>query len=203
MQGQQQLAHAEVKAVKQEYEKMRKEIFPDLRVAMLYGKMKSKEKDQIMNDFKKGKINILVSSSVIEVGVDVPNASIMMIEGAERFGLAQLHQFRGRVGRGAEQSYCLLFSTDGNQTRRLQAMVRSSNGFELAEEDLKIRGPGDLLGSQQSGIPNLVLKGMANSNLIREVREATKQLVHEDPRLSKHPELRKRLLEIERDVHSE
>jgi ATP-dependent DNA helicase RecG len=129
------LSWAEVKAVKEEYEKLSKEIFPDLKIGKLHGRMKTKEKEKIMKDFKEGKIDILVSTSVVEVGIDIPRATVMMIEGAERFGLAQLHQFRGRVGRSHFQSYCFLFtdSPAKKTQQRLRALERSNNGFELAE----------------------------------------------------------------------
>jgi len=147
----QALSWLEVKAVKEEYEKLSKEIFTDLKVGMLHGKMKTTEKEKIMKDFKDGEIDILVSTSVVEVGVDIPNAAVMMIEGSEKFGLAQLHQFRGRVGRSEFQSYCFLFTDKPGivTNRRLRALISSESGFELAEKDLQIRGPGDFSGSRQ------------------------------------------------------
>ncbi len=140
----------DVKAVKQEFEKLSKETFPDLKIGMLHGKMKSKEKESIMQEFKEKMIDILVSTSVVEVGVDIPNATVMMIEGSEKFGLAQLHQFRGRVGRSEYQSYCFLFTDQEGIifNRRLKALVDCDNGFELAEKDLEIRGPGDFTGQR-------------------------------------------------------
>ncbi|OGZ83625.1 MAG: ATP-dependent DNA helicase RecG, partial [Candidatus Staskawiczbacteria bacterium RIFOXYC1_FULL_38_18] len=157
-----QLAVNEVKALKEEYEKLSKEVFPDLRITMLHGKMKPAEKEKIMIDFKNGEIDILLSTSVVEVGVDVPRATIMMIEGAERFGLSQLHQFRGRVGRSDMQSYCFLFTTSPDQLnrKRLKALVESNNGFELAQKDLEIRGPGSLYGTQQWGLPDMAMQGL-------------------------------------------
>ena len=166
----------ETKSVKQEYEKLSREIFPDLRITMLHGKMKAKEKEIIMLDFKKGEIDILVSTSVVEVGIDVPRATVMMIEGAERFGLAQLHQFRGRVGRSDMQSYCFLFTTDPSQLnrKRLKALVDSDNGFELAQKDLEIRGPGQLCVNQQWGIPDVAMEGMLNIFLVEKTRAEAK-----------------------------
>ena len=130
-----------------------KEIFPDLKLGLLHGRMKPDEKDEAMLKFRDGKYDILVSTTVVEVGVDVPNATVMLIEGADRFGLAQLHQLRGRVGRGMEQSYCLLIPTheDDAENERLQAMAESNDGFVLAERDLQQRGPGEFLGTRQSG----------------------------------------------------
>ncbi|MBI4225362.1 MAG: ATP-dependent DNA helicase RecG [Candidatus Sungbacteria bacterium] len=195
---------SDVKAVKQEYEKLSKEIFPNLRIAMLHGKMKPKEKKEIMEHFKDHKLDILVSTSVIEVGVDVPNANIMVIEGAERFGLAQLHQFRGRVGRGEQQSYCILFPTeDGAVTRRLQAIVDAKNGFELAEYDLKIRGPGSMFGTEQWGISEIAKQALADVKLIQTVRNEAIALAKQDPTLANHPILHARLAELESAAHLE
>lgn len=202
--SQQKSLVADVKAVKEEYQKLSEEIFPDLRVAMLHGKLKSKEKEAVMKKLKNRGTDILVSTSVVEVGVDIPNATIMMIEGAERFGLAQLHQFRGRVGRGAEQSYCFLFSTeDGLVSRRLRAVAESQNGFELAEKDLEIRGPGDLFGIRQWGVSPSVLAAFTDAKLVREVRQEAAQILNQSPTLEKFPELKKRLEEVEKIVHRE
>ncbi|MEK9173296.1 MAG: ATP-dependent DNA helicase RecG, partial [Patescibacteria group bacterium] len=164
-----QLVALDVKSVKEEYEKLSKKIFPDLRVAMLHGKMKSAEKEKIMTDFKARKFDILVSTSVIEVGVDVPNATIMVIEGSERFGLAQLYQFRGRVGRAEHQSYCFLFTeSSGKATQeRLAAIVGAKSGFELAEKDLRLRGPGEFLGTGQAGLPDMAMRGLQDFGLIK------------------------------------
>ncbi len=201
---QQKLLLAEVKTVKEEYTKLSEEIFPDLRVAMLHGKMKSKEKDAVMQKFRDRQFDILVATSVVEVGVDVSDATIMMIEGAECFGLAQLHQFRGRVGRGAEQSYCFLFPTeDGIVTSRLRAVVQAQTGFELAEQDLKIRGPGEFFGTRQSGVSDLVLKGITDPALVREVRREALCLVKQSPDLGEYPQLARRLEELEGALHLE
>lgn len=159
----------EVKAVKVEFEKLKK-IFKKFRLGLLHGRMKAKEKDEILDNFRKGKINILVSTPVVEVGIDIPNATVMVIEGSERFGLAQLHQLRGRVGRSEKKSYCLLFSERG-QTRRLTAMTSTNSGFELAELDLKIRGPGEIFGTKQSGFPELKVASWSDAELIKETKE--------------------------------
>ena len=172
---------------------------------MLHGKMKTKEKEQIMKSFKNGKTNILVSTSVVEVGIDIQNATIMMIEGAERFGLAQLHQFRGRIGRGKNQSYCFLFTSTAEivNTRRLQAIVKSNDGFELAEKDLAIRGPGDMFGVRQWGIPDLIMASLKNVELIEKTRLHAKQVLQHDPNLKKHPLLAERIKQFDKTIHLE
>ncbi|MEK7562385.1 MAG: ATP-dependent DNA helicase RecG [Patescibacteria group bacterium] len=195
----------EVKALKEEYERLSKDVFPDLRITMLHGKMKPKEKEKIMIDFKKGEIDILLSTSVVEVGVDVPRATIMMIEGAERFGLSQLHQFRGRVGRSDMQSYCFLFTTDPSMLnrKRLRALVESNNGFELAEKDLEIRGPGSLYGTQQWGIPDMAMQGLSNIFLVEKTRAAAKEILEKDPELKNYPMLHERLKQFQTKIHFE
>ncbi len=195
----------EVKALKEEYEKLSKDIFPDLRITMLHGKMKAQEKERIMLDFKKGEIDILLSTSVVEVGVDVPRATIMMIEGAERFGLSQLHQFRGRVGRSDMQSYCFLFTTDKSMQnrKRLKALVDSDNGFKLAEKDLEIRGPGSLYGTQQWGLPDMAMQGLSNIFLVEKTRNAAKEILEKDPELKNYPALKERLKQFEKRIHFE
>ena len=199
------LAINEVKALKEEYEKLSKEVFPDLRITMLHGKMKPAEKERIMLDFKKGEIDILLSTSVVEVGVDVPRATIMMIEGAERFGLSQLHQFRGRVGRSDMQSYCFLFTTDPSMLnrKRLKAMIDCNDGFKLAEKDLEIRGPGSLYGTQQWGIPDMAMQGLSNIFLVEKTRAAAKELLEKDPELKNCPELKERLKQFQTRIHFE
>lgn len=200
-----QMSWAKVRAVKEEYEKLSKEIFPDLKIKMLHGKMATKEKENIMKDFKNKKIDILVSTSVIEVGIDIPNATVMMIEGAERFGLAQLHQFRGRVGRAGYQSYCLLFAdSPAEKTRqRLKALITSEDGFKLAEKDLEIRGPGDFKGARQWGIPDLMMNSLTNVRLVEKTREAAKEILLEDPQLKKYPALRDKLSRFRERIHLE
>jgi len=190
------------KSVIEEYEKLSKNIFPDLNIGLLHGKMKSKEKEEAMRNFAEKKIDVLVSTAVIEVGIDIPNATIMMIESAERFGLAQLHQFRGRVGRGEYQSFCFLFSQgDANSNRRLAAMVDCFDGFELAQKDLEIRGPGELVGIRQSGLADLKMASLSNHELIKEVRKAAEKVVESG--LEKYPELADKLKEFEIEHHFE
>jgi ATP-dependent DNA helicase RecG len=195
---------AQVKAVEEEYKRLSSEVFPDLRVAMLHGRMKPAQKQSIMREFKDGWHDILVSTSVIEVGVDVPNASIMVIEGADRFGLAQLHQFRGRVGRAEHQSYCFLFSSDDTTgNRRLQAMTKTDNGFTLAEQDMKIRGPGEFFGIKQSGLPDLTMAALANVDLIKKARTAARAIMKIDPDLKRNPLLAAQLESMRQFSHLE
>ena len=151
-------------------------IFQWFQVGLLHGKMKAKEKEQIMKNFSENKIQVLSSTSVVEVGVDVPNATIMCIEWAERFWLSQLHQFRGRVGRGEYQSYCYLFPTTGQPTDRLKAMEQTNNGFELSEIDLEIRGPGEVYGVRQSGLPDLKIADMTDLQLVSQIREDIEEM---------------------------
>ncbi len=204
-QSEAKLSWAKVKAVKEEYEKLSKEIFPDLKIGILHGKMATKEKEKIMRDFKNKKIDILVSTSVVEVGIDIPNATVMMIEGVERFGLAQLHQFRGRVGRARYQSYCLLFTdSSGQKTRqRLKALITSEDGFALAEKDLQIRGPGDFSGARQWGVPDLMMNSLSDARLVEKTRESAKETLLEDPLLKKYPVLRDRLEKLRERIHLE
>jgi len=195
----------EIKAVKAEYEKLSKDVFPDLKIGILHGKLAGKEKEKIMRDFQNKKVDILVSTSVVEVGVDVPNATVMLIEGVERFGLAQLYQFRGRVGRAKYQSYCFLFTdSPAKKThQRLRALISCENGFELAEIDLKIRGPGDFSGTRQWGIPDLVMDSLKDIFLVEKTRNAAKEILTEDPRLKKFPLLRERLKRFQEKIHLE
>jgi len=179
----------EVKSVIIEHERLSKEVFPEFEVGLLHGKMKQKKKDEVMKKFSANEINILVSTSVIEVGIDIPNATIMLIEGAERFGLAQLHQFRGRVGRGQHQSYCLLFSDSESEKarERLKAMEGYDDGFKLAEIDLEMRGPGEVFGTRQSGIPDLKMASLSDHELIKQSRDAAEKTLEKDPKLDRHP----------------
>jgi ATP-dependent DNA helicase RecG len=198
------LTLADMKAVREEYERLSGDVFPDLKIAMLHGRMKPKEKQSIMNEFKEGWADILVSTSVVEVGVDVPNATIMLIEGADRFGLAQLHQFRGRVGRGEHKSYCFLMPTDDGAARaRLAALEKSDDGFALAETDMKLRGPGEFFGIKQSGIPDLTMTALANVDLIKKARTAARAILKSDPDLKRYPLLRDQLDSFRKLSHFE
>jgi len=193
------------KAATEEHQKLSQEIFPDLKIGLLHGRMKSKEKEGVMNDFKNKKLDILVSTSVIEVGVDVPNATIMVIEGSERFGLAQLHQFRGRVGRSDYQSYCFLFteSSSQNTSQRLKALVESEDGFVLAEKDLEIRGPGQFLGTRQSGQPDSAMQYLGDIKMIQQARLEAQSVFALDPQLEKFPVLKNALEKMDQEVHLE
>lgn len=196
---------SEAKAAEEEYIKLSKEIFPHLRVAMVHGKLKPKDKNEVMEKFSQGEYDILVSTSVIEVGVDIPNASVMAIENADRFGLAQLHQFRGRVGRSEHQSYCILFCSEGGHSSnaRLNAMVKTDDGFLLAEKDMAIRGPGEFMGDKQSGVPDLVMTSLANVELIKKARAEARAILKSDPSLYKFPALKQRLDSFQRMNHFE
>ena len=196
---------SEAKTVKEEYEKLDKTIFPDLKIGMLHGKMKVKEKENIMRDFKNKKADILVSTSVIEVGINVPNATVMLIEGAERFGLAQLHQFRGRVGRSKFQSYCFLFADSPAKTTRLRlkALLEAEDGFKLAEKDLEIRGPGALDGKRQWGIPDLLMSSLKDIALVEKTRIMAKELLESDFELKKYPLLKERIRKFRERIHLE
>jgi len=174
-----------------EYERLSKEVFPDLKLGLLHGRMKGEEKEKVMEAFRRGEIQILVSTAVVEVGVDVPNATVMMVEGAHRFGLAQLHQFRGRVGRGSEPGYCILVadSESPEAFERLKIVETLQDGFQLAEKDLEMRGPGEFLGTRQSGLPELKLARLTDIKMLTEAREVAMEIFREDPELSK-PEFR-------------
>jgi ATP-dependent DNA helicase RecG len=162
--------------------------FPDVAVSIIHGKMKAEAKDFEMSRFMRNETKIMVATTVIEVGVDVPNASVMVIENAERFGLSQLHQLRGRVGRGAEQSYCVLmtdYKLGADSKLRIQTMVKTNNGFEIAETDLKLRGPGDLMGTQQSGVLDLLIADLSkDTELLQKARETAIELLKDDPELT-------------------
>jgi len=191
-----------VKSVSQEYKKLSEKVFPKLKIAMLHSKLKPKEKEEIMKKFKEGKTDILVSTSVVEVGIDVPTATVMMIEGADRFGLAQLHQFRGRIGRGSVQSYCFLFadSTAKKTRQRLKAVLTAKNGFELAEKDLKIRGPGDFSGVRQWGLPDLAMASLNNLELIQKSRQAAQKVLENN---LFNPALKEKLKQFQKVIHLE
>jgi len=197
------LFEADRKSAVVEFEKLSKNIFPNLKIGLVHGKLKSKEKNVVMQKFKNKKINILVSTAVVEVGVDIPNATVMMIESAERFGLAQLHQFRGRVGRGEHQSYCFLFSDSNSEqaARRLNAMSCSNNGFELAQIDLELRGPGEMVGSRQSGLADLRMASLSDTIMVTRARRAAEKIVAEG--LEKYPSLASKIQEYESERHLE
>ncbi len=186
------------------YESVRR-AFPDLQISIVHGKMKSKDKDWEMQRFLNKETQIMVATTVIEVGVNVPNASIMVIENAERFGLSQLHQLRGRVGRGAEQSYCILMSSyklSKEGKFRLKTMVETTDGFKIADADLKLRGPGDISGTQQSGVLDLKLADLAQDyRILEEARKCAKEILSENPKLDddKYTMVLKRLNELSRN----
>lgn len=171
---------ADVKSVTSEFERL-KEVFSKLKLGLIHGRMKAEEKDKVLSAFRSGKINILVATPVVEVGIDIPNATIMLIESAERYGLAQLHQLRGRVGRSDKKSYCLLFSNfhSGNAFRRLKAMEKSHSGFELAELDLKMRGPGEIFGTLQSGFPELKIASWSDGTLIASTKKLALDILNQ------------------------
>lgn len=170
--------------------------FPDLKVGLIHGKLPTSEREDIMRDFKKGLIQMLVSTTVIEVGVDVPNATLMVIIHAERFGLSQLHQLRGRVGRGASKSHCLLLNYGGSvdAMKRLDIMARSNDGFTIAEKDLEIRGPGEFFGTRQSGLPDLKAANLLRDYKLLEIaRRQAFSLIEKDPSLAAYPKLKRNL----------
>ena len=185
----------DVGAAVEEHKRLSEEIFPDLKLALLHGRMSGGEKDEIMSAFAAGEYHILVSTSVIEVGIDVPNATLIVIEDADRFGLAQLHQFRGRVGRGQYQSYCALVSKAENATaeERLRALAETNNGFALAEKDLELRGPGEFLGTKQSGLPELRVAHLSDVATLAIAREAAQKIFEIDPELRDHSSLQKQV----------
>jgi ATP-dependent DNA helicase RecG len=183
----------EVKSAVDEFERLRSDVFPDFNVGLLHGRMKQADKDLIMQKFVDREIDVLVSTTVIEVGIDIPNASIMLIEAADRFGLAQLHQLRGRVGRGDHQSYCFLFPESNSEMskKRMKAMVENSDGFKLAEIDLELRGPGEVYGVRQSGIPDLKMASLSDHEMVKSARDAAEKLLAQNLPLET-------ILEIER-----
>ena len=191
-----------VRAATVEFEKLKREVFPDLKLGLLHGRLKGKEKDEIMNKFKVGEIDILVSTSVVEVGVDVPNATIMVIESSERFGLSQLHQLRGRVGRGNKQSYCLLFSEieESSVINRLKNLERIDDGMKLSELDLKIRGSGQIFGTEQSGRFELKIADFSDLALVEKTRNAAYGILKNDSKLDKYPLLQAKLQSLAPNV---
>jgi ATP-dependent DNA helicase RecG len=175
----------EAKAAVEEHRRLQEEVFPDLQLGLLHGRMTAEEKDAVMREFHRGDLDILVCTPVVEVGIDVPNASVMLIEGADRFGLAQLHQFRGRVGRGEQQSYCLLLAESPSESaeQRLEIIASTRDGFELAEQDLALRGPGEFFGTRQSGLPDLKVARLSDVRVLEEARRVAQEVFEEDPNL--------------------
>lgn len=194
------------KSVKEEAKRLKKEVFKEFEIGILHGKLKDSEKEKVMDDFKNGKIDILVSTSVVEVGVNVPNATIIIIEGAERFGLSQLHQLRGRVLRSSNQAYCFIFSETKvkKSLERLQALQNSSDGFLLAEEDLKLRGPGDLYGLQQWGVSDIGMEALKNIKMVELARKEAGEIIEKDENLMKYPLIKSKLEERQHNqIHFE
>ncbi len=177
----------EAKAAVVEYERLSRDVFPDLRLGLVHGRLKAAEKEEVMRRFREGELDVLVATPVVEVGIDVPNATVMLIEGADRFGLAQLHQFRGRVGRGQQQSYCLLVAQSPSEEgrERLSALARIKDGFALAEEDLRLRGPGEFFGTRQSGLPDLKMAKLSDLELLVMARREAIRLFGQDPALAR------------------
>ena len=177
----------EAKAAVREYERLSRDVFPDLRLGLLHGRLKAAEKEEAMRRFREGEVDILVATPVVEVGIDVPNATVMLIDGADRFGLAQLHQFRGRVGRGEQQSYCILVAESPSEEgrERLSLLERTQDGFGLAEEDLRLRGPGEFFGTRQSGLPDLKMAKLSDIELLEMARREAIRLFKQDPALSR------------------
>lgn len=196
---------SEVKAATEERERLQKDIFPEFKLGLLHGKMKPVEKNKIMNDFINKKLDALVATSVVEVGVDVPNATVMIIEGAERFGLSQLHQFRGRVGRGEHQSYCFLFTSNtvADSTVRLNTLEKTNDGFKISEADLKLRGPGQFMGTAQSGIPDIAMESLSNIKIIEQAKLEAQRVVSFDPELEKLPLVKKEVEKLGLVTHWE
>lgn len=204
------------KSAKAEYDKLKDGVFGDLTLGLIHGKLKAKDKEQVMSDFVDNKINILVATAVVEVGIDVPNATVMLIESADRFGLASLHQYRGRVGRGVEQSFCLLLTdppasetkarqgeTSDKAKQRLEAMLKFDNGFDLAKADLRFRGPGEVYGTVQKGFPELKLASLFDFALMNQAREASLKILNQSPTLIGFELLKAKMGESEKNVHLE
>lgn len=194
----------DVKSATVEAQRLRTEIFPDLSVGLVHGRMKAKEKEEEMRKFRDGGTDVLVATAVVEVGVDIPEATAMIIENADRFGLAQLHQFRGRIGRSDRKSYCFLFPGDGSgENGRLGILEKSASGFEVAEADLALRGPGAFFGTRQSGLPDIAMENLMNLRLVEIARSEAGDLLAADPSLEKHLLLRNELRRFEEEMHME
>jgi ATP-dependent DNA helicase RecG len=189
----------EAKAAVAEYERLSSEIFPDLRLGLLHGRMAADNKTAVMEAFRNRELDILVSTAVVEVGIDIPNATVMLVEGADRFGLSQLHQFRGRVGRGQHTSYCLLLADNPSEVgrERLRLIERVHNGFVLAEEDMKMRGPGEFFGTRQSGMPDFRMAKLSDTALMERARQEA-QALWKEPQQLRTVEYRPLLKELKR-----
>ncbi|MEK7606870.1 MAG: ATP-dependent DNA helicase RecG [Patescibacteria group bacterium] len=187
-----------MRAVNEECEKLQKDVFPDIKIGAMHGRLKPAERERLMREFAAGEMPILVSTTVVEVGVNVPAATVMMIEAAERFGLAQLHQLRGRVGRGAAQGYCFLMADTPTESakRRLKAFLNCDNGFELAEQDLALRGPGEIWGTSQSGFPEFQIASLDDVDILKMAKEEATRLSDVDPELREHPMVKERFQEF-------
>lgn len=198
------LALKDVKATVTEHQRLAEDVFPNAKVAMIHGKLKPTEKEKVMEQFKNKEFDILVATSVIEVGIDIPNATVILIEEADRFGLSQLHQFRGRVGRGDAQSYCFLIPGSFEKSpKRLEALVEHRNGFAIAEADLAERGPGSFLGTRQSGLPDVAMENMTNIKLVTLAREAAENTLKSDATLNTFPILQNALARFDERIHLE
>jgi ATP-dependent DNA helicase RecG len=175
------------KAAVQEYERLARAVYPDLRLGLVHGRLPAAERETQMRAFRDGRLDILVSTAVVEVGIDVANATVMLVEGADRFGLSQLHQFRGRVGRGEHQSYCILLSENQSEEvqERLRLMESIYDGFRLAEEDLRLRGPGEYFGTRQTGLPDLKVARLSDVDLLEQARAEAARLLEADPELAR------------------
>lgn len=194
----------DVKSATAEVERLRADVFPDLRVGLVHGRMKAKEKEEEMRKFRDRETDVLVATAVVEVGVDIPNATVMIIENADRFGLAQLHQFRGRIGRSEKKSHCFLFPGDGAaENARLETLEKSASGFEIAEADLALRGPGAFFGTRQSGLPDIAMENLTNLRLVEIARAEAGDLLVSDPSLERHSLLRDELRRFEEKIHLE
>jgi len=186
----------DVRSAVEEHQRLQESIFPQFQVGLLHGRMTSAQKDEAINKFRDNQTQILVSTTVIEVGVDVPNATVMLVENAERFGLSQLHQLRGRVGRGAAKSYCLLMSSSKTETAqsRLKVLEQSQDGFFISEMDMRFRGPGEVLGTRQSGLPDFTLASLVEDQEVLELaREAAEKVIAKDETLESWPLLQAEL----------
>jgi ATP-dependent DNA helicase RecG len=195
----------QAKSVTAEAKRLKKEVFPEAEIGILHSKMTAKEKEEVMQRFERNDINILCATSVVEVGVNVPNATVILIEGAERFGLAQLHQLRGRVIRSTHQAYCFaLPETYGENTKnRLKALTTAKNGFELSEYDLALRGAGELTGARQWGVSDLAMEAIKNLKLVEAARNEAQTLITNDPALVAHPLLAAAVKHVDERMHME